>query len=55
MEILFGAVDWTDNLRLNERKLALIANIGKFQNCIIEPNERHYTILDFGKVKKGWI
>ncbi|KAF2175868.1 hypothetical protein K469DRAFT_723786 [Zopfia rhizophila CBS 207.26] len=49
-------VEWIDNLRFDdERKLALIADVGKFRKCTIEPDKRCHAILDFGGVKRGWV
>jgi len=56
MDIPFGIINWINNLRFNKRReLVLIAYIGKFWDCIIEPDRKHYAILDFGRTKKGWI
>ena len=56
MDIPFGTVDWIDNLRFDKRrKLALITDIGEFQDCTMERDGKHYAILDFGRIKRGWI
>jgi hypothetical protein len=56
MDIPFGTVDWIDNLRFDEeRELALIANLGKFLDCTIQLDGKHYAILDSGGMKRGWI
>ena len=56
MDIRFGRVDWIHNLRFDEgREPVLIADVGEFRDCTIEPNGKHYAILDFGRTKRGWI
>jgi len=56
MDIPFSTVNWINNLRFNKwRELALIANVGEFRDCTIEPDRKHYAILDFGRTKRGWI
>ena len=56
MDIPFGTVDWIDNLRFDEgRELVLIADVGEFRNCTMEPDGKHYAILDSGRTKRGWI
>ena len=56
IDIPFGTVDWIDSLRFDKgRELELIANIGEFRDCTMEPDGKYYTILDFGRIKRGWI
>ena len=56
MDIPFGTVHWIDNLRFDKRReLLLITYVGKFRDCTMEPDGKHYTILDFGRTKRGWI
>jgi len=56
IDIPFGTVDWINNLGFDEeREPALIADIGEFRDCIMEPDGKHYAILDFGTTKRGWI
>ena len=56
MDIPSGKVDWINNLRFDERhELALITNVGEFRDCTMEPDGKHYAILDFGRTKRGWI
>ena len=56
IDIPFGTVYWINNLQFNKgRKLVLITNIGEFWDYIIELNRKHYTILDFGRIKRGQI
>jgi len=56
MDIPFGIVDWINNLRFNkEREPALITDIGEFWDCTMELDGKHYTALDFGRIKRGWI
>jgi len=56
IDIPFSAVNWINNLQFNKgREPILITNIGEFRDCTIEPDGEHYTILDFGRTKRGWI
>ena len=56
IDIPFSTVNWINNLRFNKRReLVLITYIGKFRDYTIEPNRKHYTILDFGRTKRGQI
>ena len=56
MDIPFSIVNWINNLRFDKgRELILITNIGEFRDCIIEPDRKYYTILNFGRTKRGWI
>ena len=56
IDIPFGTVDWINNLQFNKgRKLTLITDIGEFWDCTMEQDGKHYTILDFGRTKRGWI
>jgi hypothetical protein len=56
MEIQWGAVEWIDNLWLDdERKLALCGEEGRFQKCTTKPDKRRHVILDFGGMERGWI
>ena len=56
MDIPFGTVDWINNFWLNEeRELVLIADIGEFRDCTMEPNGKYYAVLDFGGMERGWI
>ncbi|KAF2785795.1 HET-domain-containing protein [Melanomma pulvis-pyrius CBS 109.77] len=50
------ACQWNVNLEFDEeRKVALITDVGKFLSCIMELGEKHYDLLDFSRVKRGWI
>ncbi|KAF2179162.1 hypothetical protein K469DRAFT_694871 [Zopfia rhizophila CBS 207.26] len=60
MDIPFGKVDWIDNLRFDkERQHALITDVGGFRDCRteqeVEQEGKHYAVLDFGRIKRGWI
>lgn len=56
MDIPFGTVDWIDNLRFDKgRELVLITNVGEFRDCTMEPDGKHYAILDSSRTKRGWI
>ena len=56
MDIPFGTVNWIDNLRFDKGcELVLITDVGEFRDCTMEPDEKHYAILDFGRTKRGWI
>lgn len=56
IDIPFNAVDWIGNLRFDkEREAALIADVGKFLDCTMELDGRHYAVLDPGGMKRGWI
>jgi len=52
MDIPFGTVDWINNLRFNEGHELVL---GEFRDCIMEPDGKHYAILNFGRTKRGWI
>ena len=56
IDIPFGTVDWINNLRFDEgRELALITDVGEFQDCTIKPDGKYCAILDFSRTKRGWI
>jgi hypothetical protein len=56
INIPFEKVYWVDTLRFDkERKSALVTNIGEFQDCTMELDGTHYAVLDFDRVKRGWI
>lgn len=56
ISIPFGRVEWLDNPRFDsERKLALIAEVRKFQNCTTKQVERRHVIVDSRGVERGWI
>ena len=56
MDIPFGTVDWIDNLQFDKgHELALITDVGEFRDCTMEPDGKHYAILDFSRMKRGWI
>ena len=55
MDIPFGIVDWIDNLRLKERGLVLITDVGGFRDCTMGPDGKYYAVLDFDRKKRGWI
>ncbi|KAF2189860.1 HET-domain-containing protein [Zopfia rhizophila CBS 207.26] len=56
MDIPFGDVDWIDKLRFDkECELALIADVGMFLDCTVQPDGNQYAVLDFGGMKRGWI
>jgi hypothetical protein len=56
IDIPFSKVDWNNNLQFDkERELALITRVGKFRDCTMEPDGKHYAILDSGRTKRGWI
>ena len=52
----FYFVKWTNNVQFdNERTLALIVNVNKFQNCTIEPETTRSVILDLSGERRGWV
>ena len=57
MDIPFGTVDWIDNIQWFDegRELVLITDVGEFRDCTMELDGKHYAILDFGRIKRGWI
>jgi hypothetical protein len=56
ISIPFDKVYWVDTLQFDkERKSALVTNIGEFQDCTMELDGTHYAVLDFDRVKRGWI
>jgi hypothetical protein len=65
MDIPFGGVDWTVNLRFNKKhsyrwfnrkaKHALVTDIGVFRNCSLEERDMNYVILDSSRAERGWI
>lgn len=56
MDFSFGHVEWIDHLRFDEKcKSSLIANVGKFQNCTLEPDGQKHAVLDLYGKGKGWI
>ena len=56
IDIPFGTVDWIKNLQFDkERKPALITDIGEFRDGIMEPDGNYYAVLDFDRMKRGWI
>ena len=56
IDIPFGTVNWIDNLQFDKgHELALITDVGEFRDCTMEPDGKHYAILDFGGTKRGWI
>ena len=56
IDIPFSTVNWINNLRFNKgRELILITDIGEFWDYIMELDRKHYTILDFGRTKRGQI
>jgi len=55
MDIPFSTVNWIYNLWFNEREPALITDIGGFRDCIIKLDGKHYAVLDFGGMERGWI
>ena len=56
IDIPFGTVDWINNLRFDEgRELVLITDIGEFRDCTIKPDGKHYAVLGFDGMKRGWI
>jgi hypothetical protein len=55
-EIPFGRVQWITNLRFDEdREHALIADVGKFQDCMMELDGNRYAVFDLSKPNRGWI
>jgi hypothetical protein len=55
-DIEVGSIDWVVTLRFDEeRKSALITDVGKFRNCTLKSDGDHYIILNFVRRKKGWI
>ena len=56
INIPFGTVNWINNLWFyKRRKLVLITNVGEFWDCTMELDGKHYAILDFSRMKRGWI
>jgi hypothetical protein len=57
MEIEMGSVSWVRVLAFDDERdsAALIADVGKFQNCTSKPDGDRYTISNFSGKKKGWI
>jgi hypothetical protein len=56
IEIPFNQVQWVTNLCFDpDRKDALIADVGKFQDCRIELDGNYFAIIDLLATKKGWI
>ena len=56
MDIPFDNINWINNLRFDKgHELALITDVGEFRDCTMELNRKYYAILDFGKMKRGWI
>ncbi|KAF2178434.1 HET-domain-containing protein [Zopfia rhizophila CBS 207.26] len=62
MDILFGDVDWNNELRFNKKpkmegRHALVTDIGAFRNCSLEQRDTSYAILDLdsNKAERGWI
>jgi hypothetical protein len=57
-EIPFGCVQWITNLRFGEdrdSKYALIADVGKFHDCMMESDGNRYALFDLSKTERGWI
>ncbi|KAK7177758.1 TOL-like protein [Paraphaeosphaeria sporulosa] len=50
-------VDWVDHLQFDkECNYAIIADLGRFHNCAMEPDGDHFVILSlFTGREKGWI
>ncbi|OCK74646.1 HET-domain-containing protein [Lepidopterella palustris CBS 459.81] len=56
VDIHFGMVDWIGNLRFDEEcESALITDVGKFRNCTMKPDGENYAILNFFRLRRGWI
>ena len=56
IDISFGTVDWINSLQFDEeREFALITDVGEFQDCTIEPDEKRYAVLGLDGMKRGWI
>jgi hypothetical protein len=57
-ELPFDQVQWITDLRFdNDRNYdhALIADIGVFQDCTMEPEGSRYAVFDLFKTNRGWI
>jgi hypothetical protein len=55
-EIPFRRVQWITNLRFDKHcKNALIADVGKFQDCTMEWDGSRYAVFDLSKTNRGWI
>lgn len=65
IDIPFGDVRWNKRLRLKKKhrfvwlhkkgKHALITDVGAFQNCTLEQQDKSYAILDSSKNERGRI
>lgn len=56
MDIPFASVDWIITLFFyEERGPVLVTEVGKFQDCTMEPDGNYYAVVDFGRLKRGWI
>jgi hypothetical protein len=57
-EIPFGRVQWITDLRFDKDRdcdHALIADVGKFQDCTMESEGCRYAVFDQFKANRGWI
>ncbi|KAF2201403.1 HET-domain-containing protein [Delitschia confertaspora ATCC 74209] len=58
MNIPFNTVDWIDNLRFDEEcecDHAIVSNVWKFENCMIELHGALYKISDSDGMPRGWV
>ena len=56
LEIPFSEVGWANDLQFDpKRENALIADIGDFLRCTMEPDRKQYAVIDSDGTKRGWI
>ncbi|KAF2726699.1 HET-domain-containing protein [Polyplosphaeria fusca] len=56
LNIEFGKVEWINHLRFDEEsRLLLVAKIGRFQDCALQPDGRCYAVLGFKGKEVGSI
>jgi hypothetical protein len=53
-----GHVQWITKLRFDTNRhydYALIADVGKFQDCTMKSEGSRYAVVDLSKTNRGWI
>lgn len=55
-EVPFRNVHWITNLRFDEHcNYALIADVGRFQDCRMEIDGNRYAVFDLSRTDRGWV